>query len=295
MNPHLVLYGLILLMVMCWSGNYIAAKIVFREIPSLPAMVLRTIVSATLMIPIFALRKTKPVGSWGWRETGILVTLGIFGMTLNQFFWTLGVARTTVVHSSMIMATTPVWVLLMAGVARLERITLPKIGGMAIAMAGVAMLQMFKPRAASSRTPTLPGDFLVLLCAVTFAAMTTFGKRYKPESGPIAVNAVGYVGGVLLLLPLLWTTAGAMNFARVTFAAWAGVFYMGAISSVTGYLIYYYALARMPASRIAAFQYLQPVFASLMAVAILGEELTGAALAAGGVIFAGVYVTERFG
>jgi drug/metabolite transporter (DMT)-like permease len=45
----------------------------------------------------------------------------------------------------------------------------------------------------------------------------------------------------------------------------------------------------------AAFQYLQPVFASLMAVALLGEQLTGTAVAAGAIIFAGVFVTERFG
>jgi drug/metabolite transporter (DMT)-like permease len=218
----------------------------------------------------------------------------MFGMTLNQFFWTLGVARTTVVHSSMIMATTPVWVLLMAGLMRLERITPPKIGGMAVAMAGVAMLQIFKPHL-TGKAPTFLGDFLVLLCSLTFAGMTTFGKRYKPESGPIAVNAVGYIGGAVLFLPMLWFAGRGFDFSKVTPAAWAGVFYMGALSSVTGYLIYYYALARISASRIAAFQYLQPVFASLMAVAILGEELTGAAIAAGGVIFAGVYVTERFG
>ena len=70
---------------------------------------------------------------------------------------------------------------------------------------------------------------------------------------------------------------------------------MGAVSSVTGYMIYYFALARIPASRMAAFQYLQPVFASLMAVILLGEQLTAPALAAGGVIFTGVFVTERFG
>ncbi len=295
MNPYFILYSLILLMVLCWSGNYVAAKIVFREIPAVLAMVLRTMVSAALMIPIFHARKKAPLSSWTWRETGILITLGVFGITMNQFFWTLGVARTTVVHSSMIMATTPVWVLLMAGLVGLERITPPKLGGMAIAMAGVGMLQIFKPRLTTNKAPTLLGDFLVLLCALTFAAMTTFGKRHKPESGPIAVNAVGYVGGALLFLPMLWFAGRGFDFAKVTPAAWAGVVYMGAISSVTGYLIYYYALARMAASRIAAFQYLQPVFASLMAVAILGEELTGAAVAAGGVIFAGVYVTERFG
>jgi drug/metabolite transporter (DMT)-like permease len=70
---------------------------------------------------------------------------------------------------------------------------------------------------------------------------------------------------------------------------------MGAISSVTGYLIYYYALAKISASRIATFQYLQPVFASVMAVVLLGEHLGPAVLTAGAVIFTGVFVTERFG
>jgi drug/metabolite transporter (DMT)-like permease len=50
----------------------------------------------------------------------------------------------------------------------IERITLPKIGGMAIAMAGVAMLQIFRPKSATN-SATLTGDFLVLLCALALA------------------------------------------------------------------------------------------------------------------------------
>jgi drug/metabolite transporter (DMT)-like permease len=281
-------------MVLCWSGNYIAAKIVFREIPALMAMALRTMVSAVLMIGIWWRRPRGAASIWTRREMGILIALGIFGMVLNQFFWTVGVALTTVLHSSMIMATTPIWVLLMAGIMGLEPITFPKIGGMAIAMAGVAMLQIFRP-ALSAKSPTILGDFLVLLCALALAGMTAFGKKYKPQSGGVAVNAVGYIGGAVLLLPVLLFSSRGFDFAKVTPGAWLGVVYMGAISSVTGYLIYYYALARISASRMAAFQYLQPVFAILMAVVMLGEELNGAAMAAGGVIFAGVYVTERFG
>jgi drug/metabolite transporter (DMT)-like permease len=225
---------------------------------------------------------------------GILIALGLFGMVMNQFFWTIGVAQTTVVHSSMIMATTPIWVLLMAGLMGLEPITFPKVGGMVIAMTGVAMLQVFRPKI-SANSPTRRGDFLVLLCTLALAGMTAFGKRYRPKSGGIAINAVGYILGAFLLLPSFWFSSRGFDFGKVTAGAWAGVVYMGAISSVTGYLIYYYALARMSASRMAAFQYLQPVFASLMAVVMLGEELTGAAIAAGGIIFAGVFVTERFG
>jgi drug/metabolite transporter (DMT)-like permease len=289
-----LLYCLVSMMVLCWSGNYIAAKIVFREIPSFLVMGLRTALAAVLMIPVFWYEARKRRLAWTGREVLIIIALGVFGMTLNQLFWTIGVARTTVVHSSMIMASTPVWVLLMAGLMGLERITLPKLGGMGVAMAGVALLQIFRPRITTGG-PTLAGDFLVLMCALVLAAMTAFGKRYKPYSGGIAIVAVGYFGGAIALTPLaLWMNRG-FAFSRITPGAWAGVFYMAAFSSIAGYLIYYYALARIPASRVAAFQYLQPVFASLLAVGILGEELTGAAMAAGGVIFAGVYVTERFG
>jgi drug/metabolite transporter (DMT)-like permease len=280
-------------MVLCWSGNYVAAKIVFREIPAMLAMALRTSVSAILMAGIYWRRPRGEESIWTRREMGILIVLGLFGMVMNQFFWTLGVAKTTVVHSSMIMATTPIWVLLMAALMGLEPITFPKLGGMAIAMTGVAMLQV-RPKP-SANPPTLLGDFLVLLCTLALAGMTAFGKRYRPKSGGIAVNAVGYILGAFLLLPSFWFSSRGFDFGKVTAGAWAGVVYMGAISSVTGYLIYYYALARMSASRMAAFQYLQPVFASLMAVVMLGEELTGAAIAAGGIIFAGVFVTERFG
>lgn len=294
MNPQVLLYGLLLFMLLCWSGNYVAAKIVLREMPPLLAMIFRTIVAGILMIPIYWWRGRASVSIWTRREIIILIGLGIGGMVGNQFFWTLGIARTTVVHSSMIMGTVPVFVLLMAGIIGLEKITFPKILGIAIALAGVGLLT-FARVTASNRVATILGDFLVVLCALFLAGNTAFGKKYKPASGPVAVTAVGYVGGTLLLLPALWFAAKGFNFAQVSTGAWAGVFYMGAISSVTGYMIYYFALAHIPASRMAAFQYLQPVFASLMAVLLLGEELTFTALAAGGVIFTGVLVTERFG
>ena len=89
-------------MLLCWGGNYIAAKIVFREIPAGLVIILRTLVAGALMIPIYWLeaRKRPPVLTWS--EFRLLFILGIGGITINQLFWTLGVARTTVIHSSMI-------------------------------------------------------------------------------------------------------------------------------------------------------------------------------------------------
>jgi drug/metabolite transporter (DMT)-like permease len=281
-------------MLVCWHGNYIAAKIVFRELPAELVMCLRTMVSAVLMIPIFRGQWRRHPSRLSWREFGLLVALGFGGITMNQVFRTLGISRTTVVHSAMIMGTTPLWVLLIAGAIGLERITTTRVLGLLIALSGVVARQ-FSRSGGTSGGPALPGDFLMLLCAMALAGMTAYGKRYKSLTGGIGVNAVGCVVGRIALLPLLWWAGRDFDFARVSARAWLGVVYMGAISSVTGYLIYCYAPARIPASRMAAFQYLQPVFASVPAVVILGEQLSASALGAGAMIFTGVIVTERFG
>ena len=68
---------------------------------------------------------------------------------------------------------------------------------------------------------------------------------------------------------------------------------MALLPSVICYLIYYYALARMEASRLAAFSYLQPLLAVAFGVLILHEHITFGLVVSGLVIFAGVYITER--
>ncbi len=294
-TSNALLYLLIAVMMLCWSGNYIAARIVFREVPAEIVICIRTLVSAVLIVPIFWYQSRGRKIEATPRDLCLLAVLGVGGITLNQLFWTLGVARTTVLHSSMIMATTPLWVVGMAAAMRLEPINRVRLLGIGIALVGVVSLQFIRTRAvAGQQQPTLLGDFLILGCAIPLAAMTVFGKRHKPKLGGIAVNAMGYVGGSVLLAPLLWWAGRNFDFSKLSPGAWFGMFYMGAFSSVTGYLIYYYVLARIPASRVGAFQYLQPVIATALAFFILGERVGEGALAAGGMVFAGIFVTERF-
>jgi DME family drug/metabolite transporter len=63
--------------------------------------------------------------------------------------------------------------------------------------------------------------------------------------------------------------------------------------SVVCYLIFYYALRHMAASRLVALAYLQPLLATLMAIVLLGERVTPAVGAGGALVLAGVWVAER--
>jgi drug/metabolite transporter (DMT)-like permease len=216
--------------------------------------------------------------------------LGLFGVTLNQVFFVVGLSRTSVAHAALLIGLTPIQVLIVARLRGQERITARKAVGMGIALAGVAVLKAFDPPGAGA---TWIGDLVVLLAGLSFALFTVFGKEVTARYSTITMNAYAYVGGAIALLPLTLWEAAHQPLAHVSTGAWLAAIYMALFPSVIAYLIYYHALAHMTASRVAAFSYLQPVFASIMGVAILGETLSAPVIAGGLVILAGVYLAER--
>jgi drug/metabolite transporter (DMT)-like permease len=68
---------------------------------------------------------------------------------------------------------------------------------------------------------------------------------------------------------------------------------MAAFPSVACYLIFYWALTQIPASRVASFSYLQPLTATVAAVPLLGEPVTLWLAGGGALVLLGVYLTER--
>jgi drug/metabolite transporter (DMT)-like permease len=285
------LYALIFLMVAFWSGNYIVGKIALREFPPLMLAGVRIGFAGVLVLPFYAWERRRNLARWTRRDVPLLLWLGVFGVTLNQLLFILGLSRTSVAHSAIIIGLTPVLVLLLACLRGLERMTARKAAGMAIALAGVAVLKVFEPAAGNGATWL--GDFFIFLTALCFAIFTVFGKEATTRHSSITVNTFAYVGGAVALAPVTLCEAWHHPVAHIGVAAWLSALYMALFPSVLAYLIYYYALTHIAASRVSAFSYLQPVFATAMGVAILGEHLTASVIAGGLVIFCGVYLAEH--
>jgi drug/metabolite transporter (DMT)-like permease len=286
---HAVLYILIAAMVFFWSANYIVGKIALREFPPLLLVGLRICLAGLLMLPAYAMQ--KGAASWRNRDLPMLVYLGLFGVTLNQFFFIVGLSRTSVVHSALIIAMTPIFVLAIAAIIKQEQITIRKAVGMLIAVIGVGILNALP--AAPGASPTLLGDLFVFLAGVTFAMFTVLSKKVSLRHSSITVNTFAYVGGAIALAPVVIWQGHSFSYRSVSLAGWSSLLYMALFPSVICYLIYYYALGHISASRVSAFSYLQPVIATLLAALTLGERITLPLVAGGAVIFSGVYLTER--
>jgi len=293
---------LIALMVVMWAVNFIVAKVGLKYLDAYALAAFRVELAAVILgVLLLAKRsgqegrlkpaRTRPT----WGDLWTFGYLGFFMVAVNQMCFTVGLNYTTVGHSSVIIGIAPILVLLLARSQGLERLTVLKVTGMALSFAGVAILAA--EQGISLQSGTLRGDLIILAGSVGFACYVVWGKKVAGKYGTVEMNAYNHFAGAILVLPLAVWQAVKMtregSWAAVGWQGWTAVVYMAAFASVAAYLIYYWALRHMAASRLAAFAYLQPVLATCLGILLLpGERVTGHLVGGGALVLLGVYLTE---
>ncbi|MBI3666486.1 MAG: EamA family transporter [Acidobacteria bacterium] len=291
-HPHRAsLYTLIGLMQFFWAANFLIAKIALRELPALLVAGLRMQLAALCILPLYAWKARRECTR---RDLPMLLLLGVVGAGINQVFFIWGLSKTSVAHSAIIIGMTPIWVLLLASARGLERITLRKLAGILLALAGVAVLS--QERSVGARfgsAPTLAGDLLTLVAGAAFALYTVMGKEVNHRYGSLTVNTFLFGSGALFLTPIVIWQGRSFPFGGVSPAGWLALAYTAVFAALIAYLIFYYALGFVSPTRLSTLSYLQPVAVTLSGVLLLGEQLTAPLVAGGATILAGVYLTQR--
>jgi drug/metabolite transporter (DMT)-like permease len=300
-----VIAALIGIVVVIWAVNFIAAKIGLRSFPPLTMASFRVCAAGLVMVPFYlcvkrlrlpAFAKAAAARKQGFtrRDVWTFLYLGFFGVSVNQFCFTLGLHYTSVSHSAIIVGMGPIYVLVLAVVLRLERATWHKAVGMAISFAGIAVLAL--EHGISAHSASLLGDAITMTGSVGFATYVVLGKRVAGEYDALTMTAYNHFAGALILLPLGIRQArllgAAGNWRAVPWEAWAAILYMGVFGSAVAYLLYYWLLRYLEASQLSAFTYLLPVMATILGILTLGEKGSWMQLVGGALALGGVYWTE---
>jgi len=101
--------------------------------------------------------------------------------------------------------------------------------------------------------------------------------------------------GWLMLAPLFLASEGWREWRSLSTAGWGSVLFLGIGCSGLGYLLWYGALSRLPASRVASFLYLEPLVTLVAAATILGEPIEAATVLGGLLVLTGVLLIQRAG
>lgn len=203
-------------------------------------------------------------------------------------------ALSTPGHGALLYALTPIFVFILARWRLGERATPLKVAGIVTAFAGVVVVLLGRgalgaPEAARG----LLGDLLILLAVVAWAIFAVWGKLYAGRYGVRTMTGVAITIGSLVYLPVGLALSDLSSFRRLSPTGWGNVLYLVVITSIVAYLIYYWAMKRTEASRVAIYSNLQPVFTAVGAWAIYGEPVTASFMVGGALVLAGVVLTER--
>jgi drug/metabolite transporter (DMT)-like permease len=274
-----------------WASNIVAGKEAVNGFGAMGLAQLRLAGAAVIFAVLFLAWRGWPELHLGGRQWLVLLGVAFNGLTLNQICFINGLARTSVAHTGLIVAIGPVMTLALACLMRLEPLTLPKLLGMLISIVGVAMLTLGRQEPGS--TAHWQGDLIVLAGSASFAYYTIQVKEIANQYDALTLNTVTFALSCLLMIPFAARSVMHIRWAKVTLGAWGGLAFMITLGTVVAYLFYAFALTELAASRVAAFNYLQPVVAALLAAWLLGESLTQGVIVSGTVILLGVYLAER--
>jgi drug/metabolite transporter (DMT)-like permease len=137
------------------------------------------------------------------------------------------------------------------------------------------------------------GDLIQLAATAVFAYYTILMKEAADRFDALTLNVVTFGLGALMMLPFSLPCLWTVNWSQVNKAAVWSLAFMIVPGTILPYLLYAYALTGLAASRVAAFNYLQPFIAIALGMWMLTEKLTMTTVAGGALILLGVYFAER--
>ena len=281
-------YVVIVIQTFLGGATHIVAKSVTNDIDAVTLTFMRSVVSSVGLIVLLWIRGEKiGIARKDWKR---MLLLGLFG-TGNQLLYMYGVHFTTAANGALLYATTPVIVLVFSRIFLGEGITTKKSIGVFMAFAGVSVV-IFE-RGISLSSEYTYGNLVVLVAVCAWGMFTIFGRPMVLKYGALKTTSLAAFLGGMMLFPFGVFSASRFQFSSLTSMDWLGVLYLGIGTSIISYLMWYYALRRIEASKLAVFSNGQPVVATLLSVIFLQYSLTGAFLIGGTITVAGVILTQR--
>lgn len=283
--------------VLIWGVNFSAVKLALGGLAPLAFNTLRFGMATLALVAIMRLRGE----SFGLRRPDILsvILLGFGGHTLYQALFINGMARTTPAIAALLMATSPLFVVIYGMLLGLERPRRTVIVGILLSFAGTLLLivggQSARGAAGelSLRRETLVGDLLILLAAMMWAAYTLGGKPLLGRYSPLKLNALTMIPGTLLLALLSAPTLARQDWGAVSASAWGAWAYSTIFAVIVAYVLWYTSVQRVGGARTAIYSNMTPVVATAVSWLAMGERLTPLQIVGAAIVIAGILLARR--
>jgi drug/metabolite transporter (DMT)-like permease len=274
-----------------WGLNQVAAKAALPEVPALQQAAIRSLGGALLVWAWAAWRGIRLFERDGTLPGGLAAGL-LFAAEFACIF--IGLQFTSASRMVVFIYLSPFVVALgMPFIARSERLSVLQLTGLTAAFAGVAwaFAEGFTQPALGERQWL--GDALGVAAGVLWGA-TTLAIRATRLTATSAEKTLLYqlaISGIALAAAAC--VAGTPLPRQLSLLAWSSLAFQIVVVSFASYLLWFWLMRHYPATRLASFTLLTPVFGLLMGALLLGEPITLRLMVALVAVAAGIVLVNR--
>ena len=274
-----------------WAFNTIAGRAAVDEVSPLLVVSVRWFFVSILLT--FLCRK-ELYETWKVLKYRLkwLVIMGLFGFTSFNSFYYIAAHDTIAINLGLVQGTMPAFIIIISRIWLKEKINIPQLIGVIITFVAVLLVVSSGNFYALMKFQLNKGD-IVMIFACTLYAVYAVGLRKKPKIGALVLltffSYVAFIGS----LPGLFYESFTSN---LVFPGMKGIIILSIIiifPSFLAQIFFMKGVEKIGPARSGLYTNLVPVFASILAVFLLGELFKLYHLISLILIFLGIYMFEK--
>ena len=279
-----------LVLIVIWGANFSVQKAIFPHLQPGGFLFVRYLIMPIAAVLLLCARYRLRWPRVPRADLVSLIKLGLAGHLLHVAMVTYGIHWSTPFSSSLILACSPIFTLLILRWYGLERLTRGQVIGVGVALVGVLVFLSDKLLGGQWRAGG--GDLFMLVAASFFSYYTVAAKPLIERHGGIVVMTYATLLGSGPVLALSLPSGLAVDWAAVPLLIWAGILWAVLVSAFFGWLVWGWANAVRGVARTAPLMYLMPVVAGFVAWLLTGERYTVAKLGGAAATLVGVALAQ---
>ncbi len=274
-----------------WGINFTAVKGALSDFTPLAFNTVRFSLASLFLLSMLWLRERK-IGI-PRKHLGRFVLLALIGNTAYQLFFINGIALTSATNAALLLATTPIFIVLFGALLKTERITSRIVQGVILSFVGVLMIILGTGRVPTLSDQSIIGDLLIVGNPICWSIYTVLSKPMLKEYSPLKLTAVTMVIGAIPLVLVGIPSAVAQDWSVVSSTGWLGLVFSAIVAVGIAYVLWYTGVSHIGSARTALYENLVTVFAVASAWILLSESMTIIQIAGSILVFISLYLVTR--
>ncbi|MDR2119974.1 MAG: DMT family transporter [Tannerella sp.] len=226
------------------------------------------------------------------KDLGLLFICSCAGIAFNQSLFMEGLNLTSPVDASIIATAGPIYVMLLAALILKEPITKQKVFGVALGVGGGALV-ILSSAGSDDRSSSLGGDMLIVTSNLLYSIYIVISRPLSRRYSAVTIMKWMFLFSMLMLTPFMYRhvlDAPAFRHSAIEWGETLRIVFVLLGGTFIPYLLIPMSLKRLRPTTVSMYSYIQPIIASLLAVAVGQGSFTVDKLLAALLVFTGVYL-----